>query len=712
MENNSKEFGARITVQIKSKISNLIILICLTLLSAINAHAEGGNASTQDVIIKADEMFQNQADQTVIATGNVIIVYSGMTMTADKATYNRATGMLKATGKLTISKGEETLRGESATLDIQSGRGEIDNGTLIIPQSNATITSKKIIREDELHLSMSENELTTCELPDPSWKFGAEKLNVNLLGYATGRNIIFYVKDVPVLYLPWIAFPVVKDKKSGLLPPRLGYAKSRGFQLDIPLYLVIAPNQDITIDFDILTKRGMGLGANYRYIRKRGSEGTVGGYIIYDALTSNWRGQFVENHKEIFSSDMNLRSAINITSDRTFISDYSLKIGDYNRQSDVSTVNFLKTWQHYAFTSNLRYTQNYYAASNSNTLQTLPDIGLAAVRQQVFATPLYFDLDAVATNFYRENGTTGQRLDTFPRLTLITGKAGYVNFSAYAGLHMLGYNTTKNGSANTINQNDGFTQPETGARISTSLSKVYELGGGNLKKLRHEIVPEISYRYAPDRDQSRLPFYDYNDRLLHQNVIYYGLTSHLGGKFQKNDTVEYRNLSRMKLTQGYSFNGTRRDLLSLVETNRPMSDIMLETETWFNPRTSLTFDARYNVYDNRISSASPGIEYSDPDGNTAAVSYSMSRNSLIPANQIEYMQARLSTKMFKPWTFGYMTRYSFDKGGFLETVYSTEYRHQCWSIIAAFHDRAGNPSFTFSFNLMGLSTSSTTPVIQ
>jgi len=60
-----------------------------------------------------------------------------------------------------------------------------------------------------------------------------------------------------------------------------------------------------------------------------------------------------------------------------------------------------------------------------------------------------------------------------------------------------------------------------------------------------------------------------------------------------------------------------------------------------------------------------------------------------------------------PGPLVYTTRYSFDRGNILETVYTVEYRHQCWSIAAAIRDRAGNVSFSFSFNLAGLTTSST-----
>ena len=186
------------------------------------------------------------------------------------------------------------------------------------------------------------------------------------------------------------------------------------------------------------------------------------GYLIYDLNTEGLRGSIAQSHREIFSPEMNVRTSINMTTDRSFLSDYGEKSGDYNRQSNDSTVNFLKTWQNYALTANLRYTQDYYAASNSATLQTLPEIGLAAVRQQIFSTPVYFDLDSSATNFYRESGVRGQRLYGFPRLTLVSGIPGYLHLTAYGGAHLRAYHTDNIPPLSQIKENDGSILPETG----------------------------------------------------------------------------------------------------------------------------------------------------------------------------------------------------------------------------------------------------------
>jgi len=77
-----------------------------------------------------------------------------------------------------------------------------------------------------------------------------------------------------------------------------------------------------------------------------------------------------------------------------------------------------------------------------------------------------------------------------------------------------------------------------------------------------------------NQDQSRLPSYDFDDRLVHQNVVYYGLTSYLEGKFQNGETSEYREISRIRLKQGYSFSGARRDLLTLADDSRQLTDLI------------------------------------------------------------------------------------------------------------------------------------------
>jgi len=676
------------------KLSTCLVFFLLILHTAVSVLAAEEPFTDDNIHINADSM-QHDTSDIFTASGNVVVTWQGMRLVAERAEYDTIRHSLHAGGNVVLSKGKDVLTGDSLVLDMESGHAVMEKAALSSPDSSLNVTGEKIVRLNEREFEVSVTELTTCELPDPSWKFGADLLKVNVMGYATGRNVVFYVKNVPVLYLPWIAFPVVREKRSGLLFPRVGYSKSRGAQLDLPFYWVISPSQDLQFDLDMLTRRGVGTAFDYRYIRQRGSEGHLGGYQIYDLVQNRWRWQVAQSHKEIFSEDMNLRMEVYRTGDRTFLDDYGEKSGDYNRQSSDSIVNALKTWPLYALSTHLRYSDNLYAANNQATVQTLPSISVAGVRQRLPLLPLFFDVDAELANFYRETGTDGQRAHLFPRLTVLPTLPSYLQAEVYAGGHLRGYITDSRGS--TLPPNDADLLPEVGARVSTSLTRVYELQGTSLKKLRHEIIPEISYRYLPERNQDRLPFYNYADRLVWQNMVTVSVTSLLNGKFTTGDTSQYRDLSRVKLSSGYSFEGGRRDLLTLVDTDRPWTDLILESDIWLNRTVRATFESRYNLYDHRVSTLALGMEADDRQGNVVATGYRKARNEL------EYLEARLATKIIKPLNLSYTARYSFDLGDFLESVYAAEYRHQCWSVTTALHQRPGNFSFTVNFNLAGLS---------
>jgi len=693
------------------KVLHVIIVAILTLtgVSADLVWSAESVLPEPGVSIKANSMTHNQADDTITASGDVVITWQGVTLFAMDAVYNRQTQIITATGNVVLIKEADIVRGSRLVFDTVSGRGEIENSTINIRKGSIHLAGKKILKTGENDYSAEQANYTTCDAEIPSWKFGASNLDMTIEEYGSAKNVVFYIKDVPVFYFPYVVFPVKRERQSGFLFPRFGWSEKKGAEVDMFYYWAISPSQEATIDLDIQSNRGVGAGLDYRYLRKQGSTGNLGGFLIYDLNKNDPRGFVSQSHREIFSPEMNIRTSINLTTDRLFLSDYGEKSGDYNRQSNDSTVNFLKTWQHYALTTNLRYTQDYYASSNSSTLQTLPEIGLAAVRQQIFSSPVYFDLDSSATNFYRESGVRGQRLYGFPRLTLVGGIPGYLNVSTYFGAHLRAYNTESIPSGSTINGYDGSLLPEAGLRISSSASKVYDINGEALKKLRHELIPEITYKLAPQQDQSRLPHYDYTDRIAHQNILYYSLTSFLGGKFRSGETTEYRDLMRLKLSQGYSIAGGRQDQLTMVDIQRPWTDIMLESETWVHPQARLMFDARYNVYGNYLSSAAPGLQVDDKRGTTAGISYRMAHH------EVEYLEGRLATRIFKPWTFSYASRYSFDRQNFLESVYSAEYRHQCWSIIFSYLDRrATNPSqsFNFSFNLLGAFGYGSAPGIQ
>ena len=259
-------------ISIKTVIST-VCLVCLT-----TALAWGAAVSPPDglVRIKADAMDHNQTDDIITARDNVVIEWEGATLTADTATYDRTKKVLTAAGTVVIVKAGDTVRGTSATIDLESGRGEMAAGNVFIKQNNIHFTGDNIARTGENDYSARSGSYTTCDDPVPSWRFGVSDLDVTMGESGTAKHVIFYIKDVPVFYFPYLVFPVNRERQSGFLFPRFSWGQKKGYQADIFYYWAISPSQEATIDLDIQTSRGVGTGLNYRYLRSRNSSGEPG----------------------------------------------------------------------------------------------------------------------------------------------------------------------------------------------------------------------------------------------------------------------------------------------------------------------------------------------------------------------------------------------------------------------------------------------------
>lgn len=667
------------------------LLFCMPerLLAAEQAGPEG-------MRIRADLMEHDTASNQISAKGTVEMVWQDMAMTAEQAILNRTTGILTATGNVYLTKAGDTLRGDRLVLDTGTGRAEMDQGRIFLSQGNFRAKGETIARLGDDSYSMQSGELTTCDATVPSWKFGASKLDVTVEEYAVGRNVVFYVKDIPFFYFPYIILPVKRERQSGFLFPKLGNSSKRGVSIDIPYYWAISPSQEATIDLDIQTRRGVGIGLDYRYLRSRDSVGSLGGYLINDTTENRLRGELVQFHREQFADNLSFISSLNLVSDETFLRDYSDKNGDYNRQYNDSRAVLTKFWDNWLASGQAIYTQDFSTASNTTTLQRAPEISLYGVRQAFPYLPnLYLDLDLLLTNYYRDQGMQGQRAVLEPRLTSVHSLlGGRLNLSLFAAAQLRSYNV--NDAAPGIEDRQTLLLPKAGAQLSSSFSKVYDSTLFGFTRLRHELVPAIDFLYVGAEDQETLPLFDQLDRINRQQTVAFSLASYLGGKLQHQNSAEYRNLMTLRLLQQYTFSGTRTDLTTLVDDERSWGDLILESETWLDRRLRLLLDIRYNHRNAAISSTAIGAEYNDQRGSTAHIAY---RKADL---QVEYLEAGTTLSLTAPFYFTYKGRYSMDGDELLESTYALEYRHQCWSVLFTYQNRPDSHSWGINFNLAGL----------
>jgi len=666
-------------------------LLTYLLLSATLAHAEPV-VGQKEVTLKADTLSVDIPADRYSAQGDVQITQNGLSLLADSVIYRRLSGDALAEGGILLEKGNDTLKGDSLSLNLISQQGELLNGELFIKKSNFRVRAERLVKTGAEDYSMDRGSFTTCDGDNPSWRFEARKVAVSLNQFATARDAVFYVGDVPVFYTPYLIFPANTERQSGLLLPKLGHSSRKGFFLELPYYWAINPSQEATFNLDIETSRGVGGGVDYRYLRERGSGGGLQGFGIYDTREDKFRGELDQNHLELFSPNLTLGSSIHLISDRDYYLDYGELSGEYNRQLLESTAFFTRRWDRHGLTGEIRYTEDLEAPNNDATLQRLPAIDFIAAGQKL--GPLFFSMDSGVINFQREAGVTGQRLELHPRLTWYDQHAGPLDLSLYGGYRQRMYNS-KGGTVESGWHQVG--QADAGGSLSLQLERVYQ---GNM---RHLLIPSLGYGFVQKRQDDDLPFFDHDDRVLAQSAANWSLASVVTRKFeQEGGAAEYRDLLYLKLSQGYQFSGERRDLLTLVDEGNRLTDLMLEGLVTPGKGTSLALDGRYNIEDGVLSTANLGLEMKGEERRSALLGYRYSRDEL------DYLEGRFVFPLGSRLTANMLGRYSFDRDGFLESRYALEYRRQCWSVTVAYSARVGSRDiprereFTVNFSLAGL----------
>ncbi len=687
-----------------TSVSNRQILLITTLLLSAPAAVFGQGDAGGPIYVEADTLTHEAAQDRIEATGNVRIRGRGMTLLSDRALLISGRNEAEAQGNVTLMSEGDMLRAKRLRINYQDNTGEVEQGDVFIKKGNFHLRAARMDKVGPDSYRIDEGSFTTCDAERPSWKFSASDVEITLGEYATGKHALFYLSDVPVFYFPYLVFPVMRDRQSGFLTPRGGNSSKKGLTFNLAYYWAISPSQDATFNLDIQSKRGVGLGVDYRYIRKRGSEGSFRGFAIYDTNQQRFRGDMTQKHLEIVSDTFNIKSDINLVTDRNFYRDFAEQTGVYNQNQLDSSLSLTKHFHRQVLVGELRYLEDLRETlpDNNKTLQKLPVIRLTGIRERLFGTPLFFSHESSFTNFYRREGIKGQRLDSHPVLTAYAKPFGALEASAWAGYRLRLYN------AFDVPANDGNNLPEAdgshvmglataGGAVSSTLARVYETGNGAMPRIRHVLIPEVRYSFVQERDQKKLPFFDFDDRLVSENRVVYSLANYVTGKFAgAGGDAEYRELLYLKLSQGYDFSGTRRDVLTLVDKKRPFTDVMVEARVNPLKQLSLSLDTRFNVYDANVSTTAVSADVKDGNGNAAGVTYRFARN------EVDYLEGRASVALLKPFYFNYAARYSFDREDFLESFYSLEYRHQCWSVNVTYRDRIDTREVFVNFNLGGI----------
>ncbi|WP_223514902.1 LPS-assembly protein LptD [Pseudomonas sp. GL-B-19] len=227
----------------------------------------------------------NTEDQIGTLAGDVVLRQGSMQVESDEASLYQAESRAELTGDVRIRDNGALIVGDHADVQLDTGEAKVDNAEYVMHKSRIRGNALYAKRAENAIIRLKDGTYTTCEPDSNAWQLKGNNITLNpATGFGTATNVTLRVKDIPVLYTPYIYFPIDDRRQSGFLPPTIGTGSDTGFMLVTPYYFNLAPNYDATLYPRYMEKHGLLMEGEFRYLTQS-SEGQFGGAYLNDEDT-------------------------------------------------------------------------------------------------------------------------------------------------------------------------------------------------------------------------------------------------------------------------------------------------------------------------------------------------------------------------------------------------------------------------------------------
>lgn len=651
----------------------------------------------ESVNISADYVEYFAETNIYIARGSVKIIYEDATLNADEIHFNNATADAVATGNVIYEDTEVIIKANKIELNLDTKLGTIYDSTIFYKSRNYHIKGGNLKRFGEKTYFMDNATATTCDAIPPEWYFKGKDIKITLHENIKAKNATFYIKKVPVLHSPYFWAPLLEDRQTGFLLPLLGYSNTKGFTFKQGFFWNIKDNQDTTFHLDYYSKKGIGKGLDYRYIvnpvrKKRLSNGvnseTNGELWTYHMRDHDLSRDFFElksYHNQKLPYDMTGYLKMHLVNEFDYYnvleSTSSGRMGlstwesdPFGFASEERLQKYLESNLHISkpFSGGRTYFLGQYRQSlegSSGTVpQSLPEVGFIINTRDIRIAS--FNITATGTNFWKDNGQQGQRLDVYPNVYLSSGQT--VNFTQKIGLRETIY-FLKNPAENS--NRELFDIKST---LTTRFLK-------RTPSLIHIIEPSVEYAYVPAVDHSDIPIFDSIDSMPQTSDITYSLTNRFVG------SALGVSEARLRLSQNYS----------LLDAEKPFSPVLIET-TLKSKNLNFSANAFYDVYDKNIIETIASVNFKGKKG-FVGIGKNLRRSTSLDQYSVEAGIKRpleIFGRSF-PIDLSGKLLYDLKGGGVQELNLKSIYTKQCWGLTISFTRKPYEYQITFGIEFKG-----------
>lgn len=686
-------------------------------------------------LIYADEVDAvNQ--KTVSARGNVMVKQGELEVTAEQVDYDKLTDIASVPGRVKLDRGGDIITGLGLNLTIATEVGTLDKPTFFFSKNptrpaqryEARGSASRMYFEGPEQERLFNASYTTCKPDQDDWYLRVSELALDrTTNVGTGINGYVEFKGVPILYMPYMTFPLNNQRKSGFLPPSFGSSTSSGLELAIPYYVNLAPNRDATITPKVFTRRGMQLGVEFRYLGDNYLGQFDTEFLPNDRVADRDRYLFSLRHYQNLGNWLapGWSASINAqkVSDDNYFRDLSTRIAN-TAQTNLPR-DFALSYSNFVGDLTLRYLD----------FQTLQDPAALSDPNQRIAEPyrlapqltfnshpnrwrgVEFNAFGEFTDFRHPTLVNGQRLIFYPSASLPL-EAPYGFITPKLGFHSTRYQLTGNeGIYESGSRNVPIVSVDSGLSFERSM-KLWD------SSITQTLEPRLFFLYVPYRDQSKLPNFstavtDFSfAQIFNENLFVGGdrisdarqVTAAVTTRFIEDATGIER--LRAAIGQRYYFTPQRVSLDSTTPVNSvdaqgnlSRSDLLVGLSGQLSTSWFLDSGFQYSTSKRQFERSNVAARYNADNGRILNFSYRFTRDSI---KQVDVSAQWPFGKIAPAWTLLARANHSFQDKRLIEGLLGVEYNQGCWEFRLVAHrfvtaTQQYSNSIQFQLELKGLS---------
>lgn len=611
------------------------------------------------IVLRAREV-RGRPDLETVADGDVEFRRAGVVIRADSMSYQQAEDLAQARGNVRISRDGNVYSGPEVQLHVDRFEGYFREPDYFFATIGAGGHASRIDFIDAQRSQATNATYTSCPVDGsggPDWLLETSRVKIDLeANEGIAEDAVLRFLGVPILAAPVLSFPLTDARKSGWLPPSVNLDNKSGFELSVPYYWNIAPQRDATFTPAVYSRRGVGLGTEFRYLEPR-DKGTWKADVLPDDRVAGRSRWALDVRHDGSAQEWDYRAAVKRVSDdaywkdfshgvdtltpRLIPSDYALQRGFARSLGESTLYGRVQTWQV------LRDADP--AAAIVAPYQREPQLG---VRWQTRET---VGLEAsVETEINRFSLPTGET-----DATRNTGWRAHALGSIGWAWRTPGWSLTPRLQVNTatyrtdLDMADG--QARGGRTVPTfSIDSAWELereGSWFGDSLSQTLEPRLLYVYTPYRDQHNFPLFDTAPKDFNFDSIYtpnefsgidrvsdaHQVTAGVTTRFV--DAVTGAEKLRLGVVQRYRFKDQR--VTTGQDETKPdtknLSDLLLLGSTTLVPNWTLDASLQYSPDRQRMMRSIVGARWSPGPFRTIGGTYRLARatDGSVQSEQVE-----------------------------------------------------------------------------